>query len=44
MAPSPQHPVDTQIAAVAPIYDLVVVTRNTSDFGGTGVALLDPFR
>jgi hypothetical protein len=25
-------------------YDLVVVTRDTSDFGGTGVALLDPFR
>lgn len=44
MAPSPQHPVDKQIAAVALIYDLVVVTRNTSDFGGTGVALLDPFR
>ncbi|EXJ14390.1 type II toxin-antitoxin system VapC family toxin [Imhoffiella purpurea] len=44
MAPHPQHPIDKQIAAVALIHDLVVVTRNTSDFAGTGVALLDPFQ
>ena len=44
MAPHPQHPIDKQIAAIALIYDLVVVTRNTSDFAGTGVSVLDPFQ
>lgn len=44
MAPHPQHPIDKQIAAIALIYDLVVVTRNTNDFTGTGVAVLDPFQ
>lgn len=35
--------VDRQIAAVALIHDLTVVTRNTSDFQATGARLLNPF-
>lgn len=44
MSPHPQHAIDKQIAAIALIHDLTVVTRNTADFVGTGVALLNPFR
>jgi predicted nucleic acid-binding protein len=44
MAPNNQNPVDKQIAAIALAYDLTVVTRNTDDFAGTGVRLLNPFR
>jgi toxin FitB len=44
MARSPQHPIDKQIAAIALIYDLTVVTRNVDDFEGTGVRLQNPFR
>lgn len=43
MSPSPQHPIDKQIAAIALLYDLTVVTRNTADFQGTGVRLVNPF-
>lgn len=43
MVPNPQHPIDKQIAAIALIHDLTVVTRNTADFTGTGVKLLNPF-
>ncbi|MBA5688960.1 type II toxin-antitoxin system VapC family toxin [Rugamonas apoptosis] len=43
MAPSAQHPIDKQIAAIALIYDLAVVTRHTQDYAGTGVKLLNPF-
>lgn len=43
MSPSPQYPVDKQIAAVALIYDLTVVTRNTEDFRSTGVRSINPF-
>ncbi|MDP1526580.1 MAG: type II toxin-antitoxin system VapC family toxin [Rhodocyclaceae bacterium] len=43
MVPHPQHPIDKQIAAIALIHDLTVVTRNTADFDGTGVKLLNPF-
>lgn len=43
MAPHPQHPIDKQIAAIALIHDLTVVTRNAADFAGTGVKLLNPF-
>lgn len=43
MSPSPQHPIDKQIAAIALIYDLTVVTRNTADFKSTGVRLTNPF-
>lgn len=43
MALDPTHPIDKQIAAIALMHDLIVVTRNTSDFAGTGSKLLDPF-
>ncbi len=43
MVPNPQHPIDKQIAAIALIHDLTVVTRNVADFAGTGVKLLNPF-
>lgn len=43
MAPHPQHPIDKQIAAIALLHDLTVVTRNAADFAGTGVKLLNPF-
>ncbi|MEJ1958250.1 MAG: type II toxin-antitoxin system VapC family toxin [Nitrosomonadales bacterium] len=43
MSPHHQHPIDKQIAAIALIHDLIVVTRNTDDFRGTGVGLNDPF-
>lgn len=44
MSPHPQHPIDKQIAAIALIYDLTVVTRNTDDFVSSGVRDLNPFR
>jgi toxin FitB len=43
MAVNDQHTVDGQIAAIALVYDLTVVTRNTSHFAGTGARLLNPF-
>jgi hypothetical protein len=44
MSPHPQHPIAKQIAAIALIYDLTVVTRNTDDFVSSGVRKLNPFR
>ena len=38
-----QNLMDKQIAAVALVYDLTVVTRNTDHFAGTGTRLLNPF-
>ena len=38
-----QHSIDKQIAAIALIHDLAVVTRNVEDFRGTGVRLVNPF-
>lgn len=35
--------VDRQIAAIAGIHRLTVVTRNGRDFAGSGVPVLDPF-
>ncbi|MBP9713893.1 MAG: type II toxin-antitoxin system VapC family toxin [Sterolibacterium sp.] len=43
MSPHHEHPVDKQIAAIALIYDLTVVTRNLADFQSTGVNTLNPF-
>jgi predicted nucleic acid-binding protein len=43
MSPHGANPVDKQIAAIALIYDLYVVTRNTIDFRSTKVKLLNPF-
>jgi predicted nucleic acid-binding protein len=41
--PHHEHSIDKQIAAIALVNDLTVVTRNTDDFTGTGVRLLNPF-
>jgi predicted nucleic acid-binding protein len=41
--PHPEHELDKQIAAIALVNALTVVTRNTADFAGTGVKLLNPF-
>ena len=38
-----QNPIDRQIAAVAIVYDLTIVTRNIGDFEGTGARLVNPF-
>ncbi len=35
---------DAMIAAIATVHQLTVVTRNTRDFQGYGVALLNPWR
>jgi len=43
MSPHPEHPIDKQIAAIALIYNLTVVTRNVDDFRGTGVSIQSPF-
>ena len=42
-APNGEHALDKQIAAIALMNDLTVVTRNTADFAGTGVRLENPF-
>lgn len=44
MARSPHNPIDKQIAAIALLHDLSVVTRNVDDFADTGVKLENPFR
>lgn len=41
--PHPQGELDKQIAAIALVNSLTVVTRNTADFAGTGVPLRNPF-
>ncbi len=43
MYPHPEHPIDKQIAAIALLHDMAVVTRNVDDFRGTGVAIVNPF-
>ena len=43
MSPHHEHPIDKQIAAIALIYDLTVVTRNLADFRSTGVKVVNPF-
>lgn len=43
MSPQVSHPIDKQIAAIALIYGLGVVTRNVSDFSATGAKVLNPF-
>ena len=35
--------IDALLAATAQVHDLTLVTRNTRDFEGLGVALLNPF-
>jgi predicted nucleic acid-binding protein len=41
--PDPRPERDALIAATALVHGLTVVTRNTSDFDGTGVGLVDPW-
>jgi toxin FitB len=41
--PHPAHELDKQVAAIALVNDLTVVTRNTADFATTGVNLRNPF-
>lgn len=41
--PHPENPLDKQIAATALIYDLTVVTRNTTHYESTGVRIVNPF-
>ena len=43
MSPQKVNPIDKQIAAIALIHGLTVVTRNTSDFDSAGVHLMNPF-
>ena len=41
--PHPEHELDKQIAAIALVHDLTVVTRNVQHFRAGGVKLLNPF-
>ncbi len=41
--PHAENPLEKQIAAIALIHDLTVVTRNTAHYAPTGVALHNPF-
>ena len=43
MSPHNQHPIDKQIAAIGLIYGMTIVTRNTDDFVGANVQLINPF-
>jgi predicted nucleic acid-binding protein len=41
--PDPGHALDKQIAAIALVNDLTLVTRNVGDFEGSGVKIANPF-
>ena len=43
LVPHPENSIDKQIAAIALVNSLTVVTRNVSDFKPTGVRLENPF-
>jgi hypothetical protein len=38
-----QNQIDKQIAAIALMHDLTIVTRNTRHYDGTGVRVVNPF-
>ena len=42
--PDPAHALDKQIAAIALVNDLTLVTPNVADFEGSGVKLANPFQ
>ena len=42
--PNPHNAIDKQIAAIALLHDLTVVTRNIDDFAYCGVRRLNPFQ
>jgi predicted nucleic acid-binding protein len=42
--PNPHNAIDKQIAAIALLHDLTVVSRNSDDFASCGVRLLNPFQ
>ncbi len=42
--PRPENALDKQLAAIALIHDLTLVTRNEKYFAGTGARLLNPFQ
>jgi predicted nucleic acid-binding protein len=42
--PDPQHALDKQIAAIALVNDLTIVTRNIGDFRDIGAKILNPFQ
>jgi len=44
LSPGNQNPIDKQIAAIALLYDLTVVTRNEEHFAATGVRVFNPFQ
>ena len=41
--PHPENPLDKQIAAIAFIHDLTLVTRNVKHFESFGLSLFNPF-
>jgi len=44
MAAGGQNAIDKQIAAIALLYDLTIVTRNAEHFRATGAKVLNPFQ
>jgi predicted nucleic acid-binding protein len=44
LATRDKHRLDTAVAAIAKSRKFTVVTRNTGDYAGRGVRLLDPFK